>query len=241
VCLLSLLAARRRLYEIFLKLHILLTLTILVFLWAHVGIEKRLGTLCVVIASTLWAMQSLVWLLLMVYRNWGSRSCNVEVRRTVHEGAEAQALQLWIRPKRPWNVLPGQYVYLTIPKFARQSFGLLQAHPYHIAWVVNGFGKDLDTIVLLVEVRKGFSNDLHFVRPGTSALIDGPYGGIFTLDQYDKVLFLVSGIGIAAHLLHVRHLLVAHDRQSARVRRISLVWFIEASGTTYSQHESYVR
>lgn len=42
---------------------------------------------------------------------------------------------------------------------------------------------------------------------------------------YDKVLFIANGISIATHLLSIWRLLVAHDEQTARIRRLSLIWF----------------
>ena len=61
--------------------------------------------------------------------------------------------------------------------------------------------------------------------------MDGPYGHGAELDCFDKILFVASGIGVAAHLLAIRHLLQAHQDQTARVRRVSLLWFLEKTGT----------
>ena len=66
----------------------------------------------------------------------------------------------------------------------------------------------------------------------SSAIVDGPYGQMQSLDKFDKVLFVASGVRIAAHLLSAKHLLEAHEDRSARVRRLSLVWFLETSGET---------
>ena len=63
-----------------------------------------------------------------------------------------------------------------------------------------------------------------------SALVDGLYGGLeanlFT--AYDKVLLMLNGIGIAAYLHTARYLLFAHNKQTARVRRLTVVWVLEA-------------
>ncbi|OCL03054.1 hypothetical protein AOQ84DRAFT_303531, partial [Glonium stellatum] len=86
------------------------------------------------------------------------------------------------------------------------------------------------SIVLLIQQCKGFSNTLTTAQGRSSAIVDGPYGGTQTLDRFDKVLFIASGIGITAHLLSIKYLLQAHDDQSARVRRLTLVWFLETTG-----------
>ena len=44
---------------------------------------------------------------------------------------------------------------------------------------------------------------------------------------YDKVLFIANGIDIATHLLSIRHLLIAHDEQTVRIRRLSLGYVLE--------------
>ena len=50
---------------------------------------------------------------------------------------------------------------------------------------------------------------------------------------------MASGIGIAAHLLAIRHLLQAHEDKTARVRRISLLWFLEQPGKLLGSLQAY--
>jgi predicted ferric reductase len=116
-------------------------------------------------------------------------------------------------------------VYLTLPNISRHHGGFLQAHPYAIAWME---GSDIS---LIVQRQSGFSNDV-FRATGrhTSVIVDGPYGQPQQFMCYDKVLFIASGIGVAAHLLAIRDLLEAHENRSARVRRITLLWFLETMG-----------
>lgn len=97
-----------------------------------------------------------------------------------------------------------------------------------VAWTQ----EDPTSLVLLSRCSPGFSYKL--VRAGEviSASIDGPYGGIdiHRLGSYDKVLFIASGLGITAHFLAINHLLRAHDKQTARVRHLTLLWFPESRG-----------
>jgi NAD(P)H-flavin reductase len=87
-------------------------------------------------------------------------------------------------------------------------------------------------IHLLVRGGRGFSNTLKIGGTAIAAIVDGPYGGskFAALERYDKVLFMANGIGIASHLLSIRCLLTAHNDQTARVRRLSVVWFLETQG-----------
>lgn len=45
----------------------------------------------------------------------------------------------------------------------------------------------------------------------------------FEIPMYDKMLFMASGIGTEAHLLPIRHLLLAYDNETTRIRRLALV------------------
>lgn len=192
-----------------------------------------LTVVCMSLASGLWLFQSLVWVLVLAYRNLGSgpRSTAV-IERVTREGYANQVLKISVTLKRPWIALPGQYVYITMPGLARHRFTFLQSHPYAIAWDNPGSVKG--TIVLLVEQRRGFSTSLRPSKSTVSVIVDGPYGATRTLHEFDKVLFIANGIGIAAHLLALKYLLQAHNAQTARVRRLTLVWFLEVEGESWS-------
>lgn len=100
-----------------------------------------------------------------------------------------------------------------------------------IAWTSpdpEGFGQCLH---FLVEGQGGFSNDIKFCSSGVvSVMVDGPYGAGNTLHDYDKLLFVVYGVGIGAYLLTIRDLLRAHEARTARARRICLVWQLDSLG-----------
>lgn len=166
---------------------------------------------------------------MLSWRNSGSSlPSKAQIVRYQPHGPDSETLRVDLKLKRPWNVIPGQYIYLTIPSVTRHGSGLVQAHPYYIAWIDPD--KVDDTITLLVQCRGGFSKDLRNCGLGASAIIDGPYGGAQQLDHFDNILFFASGIGIAAHLLHIQHLLLAHNAKRAQARRIAVVWFLESKG-----------
>ncbi|KAH0542478.1 hypothetical protein FGG08_003149 [Glutinoglossum americanum] len=104
--------------------------------------------------------------------------------------------------------------------------GLLQAHPYAVCWWEKGPSSE-PTVVLLVQARHGFSRSLPLAHASATAIIDGPYGIGHRLEEYDKVLICANGIGIAAQLPYIRHILECHNLQTARVRRLSVVWQLE--------------
>lgn len=90
--------------------------------------------------------------------------------------------------------------------------------------------EDDSLVVLHLTVSNGFTKKLlRCMRNGLPVIIDGPYGKQPPLDRFDTVLFLASGVGLAAQLLHLRHLLEAHNSKTARARRITLVWFLQTN------------
>ncbi|KAF2257699.1 hypothetical protein CC78DRAFT_622409 [Lojkania enalia] len=222
---LSILYVRRYLYEVFLKSHLVFALMLAGTLWWHVPTFRKREITCLGVATAAWLLQHVAWLAGLFYRNSGSRSSNkVAITRFDSLKDSTRSISATVSLKRPWKVSPGQYVYLTFPDIDRHRVGFFQAHPYAIAWV------DGSDITLLIQQYDGFSNSLfHSLHCHSSVIVDGPYGHSQSLNEYDKVLFMASGIGIAAHLLSIKSLLEAHENRTARARRLTLVWFVESS------------
>lgn len=217
-------------YEIFLKTHLILALAIVFILWFHISLTSRSTAIILGVASGIWPIQQIFWAIRICYRNLGSQSSKATIS-TPHLGHDpsSQAMDITLTLRRPWQIKPGQYVYLTLPNISRHHGGFLQAHPYIVAWTE---GSDIS---LIVQRQSGFSNDIFAAtHRKTSVLVDGPYGQTQQFTNYDKVLFIASGIGIAAHLLAIRELLIAHENRSARVRRITLLWFLETAGKLWN-------
>ncbi|KAF2650671.1 hypothetical protein K491DRAFT_720533 [Lophiostoma macrostomum CBS 122681] len=173
-------------------------------------------------------LQKVFWFLSLLYRNVGSGPpCRASVVRFPQSQADGEVLQVRLELKRPWIVKAGHFIYLSLPRLRSFGLGLFESHPFMIAWSQEN--KESTTIVLLVQCRRGFTRKLRLADGANYAVVDGPYGShrLRSLSCYDKVLFMADGIGIAAHLLPIRHLLLAHDEQTARVRRLSLVWLLE--------------
>ncbi|KAI9853593.1 MAG: hypothetical protein M1824_001086 [Vezdaea acicularis] len=211
---------RRLFYEVFLKLHLLLSLILVVGIWLHLGQKETLSSLCLLIGSSLWLFSSIIQTLLFIYRNIGSGPpSKLKVQQ------EGNLLKVEVTLKRPWDVKPGQYVYLTVP--SNGYLGILQAHPYYIAWW--GTKNRNNTITLLIQTRTGFSKYLNLIGQNTSAILQGPWGHTENLHDYDKVLMFASGIGLAVHLPYIRYLLELHNEVKSRVRRLTVVWLIEES------------
>jgi hypothetical protein len=67
----------------------------------------------------------------MLFQNIGPGSpCTASVVRFPQAIGSEEAVKV----RRPWSVLPGQYVYLTLPSLGMRGLSLLQAHLYMIFW-----------------------------------------------------------------------------------------------------------
>jgi hypothetical protein len=82
---------------------------------------------------------------------------------------------------------------------------------------------DTQYVYFLVECHKGFSHRFQADTP-RKVYMDGPYGGNIHLRNYDTVLFISRGIGVASQILLIRDLLEAHEKLEAKVRRVTLLW-----------------
>ncbi|KAI9750728.1 MAG: hypothetical protein M4579_006345, partial [Chaenotheca gracillima] len=226
----SVLYIRRRVYELFLKSHLLLTLLFLGLLWFHQQVKLEFSTflVCLGASTALLAFQYLVWFFMIALRNLGSgRSTSISFTQHSETGGSVEVVELRVNRRKSWTASPGQYVYVTLPGALGRHYGWLQAHPYVVAWTELDESEHHQQVSFLIQVREGFSRDLVQCRETQTAILDGPYGGFETVWSFDKVLFLANGIGLAAHLLSIRHLLERHEAQTAQVRRVTLVWFLD--------------
>ncbi|KAJ2982302.1 hypothetical protein NQ176_g1475 [Zarea fungicola] len=86
----------------------------------------------------------------------------------------------------------------------------------------------VDKLDLLIEPRKGLTRRLLRCSPTPQnlcpALFTGPHGNSVPVGDYEVVLMVASGYGIAAQLPYLKQLLHDYNRRSARSRRIHLVW-----------------
>ncbi|PVH68529.1 hypothetical protein DL98DRAFT_599439 [Cadophora sp. DSE1049] len=55
-------------------------------------------------------------------------------------------------------------------------------------------------------------------------MFSGPHGTSIAMDEYESVLMVASGFGIAAHLSSLKKLIYGYNARLGRTRRIRLVW-----------------
>ena len=129
------------------------------------------------------------------------------------------------------QIKPGQYINLWIPSISFWSF--LQSHPFVVASCTGG---QQTTLELLIGPQKGLTSK--FLRNSTNgsdsvsdlrlALFSGPHGLSAPLAEFETVLLVASGLGIAAQLPYLRYLIRGYNDFQVRTRRIHLVWQLES-------------
>lgn len=138
----------------------------------------------------------------------------------------AEAANVWtvrLTPKGEFRYRPGQFVYVS---FVQPGFPT-EEHPFTLS-----SGGDVP-IALTVKAGGSFTARLGELRPGSQALVDGPYG-LFTLDREPAgrpLVFLAGGIGITPFLSFLRSL------PSPSKRSIRLFWNVRTFAEAFAHTE----
>ncbi|CZT07745.1 related to FRE2 Ferric (and cupric) reductase [Rhynchosporium graminicola] len=213
LCLLILLTVpifRRLSYELFLRTHQALATATAYSLWRHLPSKEAFPLVYVYISAGLFSVLLLVQIILIVHRNGIFRYHLSRATITDCHGA----VHLRIRHQKGSKIDSGQYINLWIPWMPFVSFwSLLQTHPFMvISWTP---GKQ-DTIELFVQPRRGLTRKLlyhaangHLRNP--VVIFSGPHGTSIAMDEYESVLMVASGFGIAAHLSSLKKLIYGYN------------------------------
>ena len=220
---------RRPFYELFLRTHQTLATATAYSLWRHLPSKEVSPLVYVYISAGLFSVLLLVQISLVVHRNGIFRYHLSRATITDCYGA----VHLRIRHPKGLKIDSGQYINLWIPWMPFVSFwSFLQTHPFMvISWKP---GKQ-DNIELFIKPRRGFTRKLlyhaangHLRDP--VVIFSGPHGKSIDMDDYESVLMVASGFGIAAHLSSLKKLIYGYNARLGRTRRIRVVWQIRNQG-----------
>lgn len=216
-----------RWYEVFLRLHQGLAVVSVYGIWLHIAPQILLPRIHLYVLIGLAVTGIIMLSLLTIHRN-GMIWHKIPRADIMHaEGAVLIRVIL----SRPIRVRAGQYIslWLLVPSTSISS--LIQCHPFMVAsWSADV----VDKLDLLIEPRKGLTRRLLRCSPTPQnlcpALFTGPHGNSVPVGDYEVVLMVASGYGIAAQLPYLKQLLHDYNRRSARSRRIHLVWELKTLG-----------
>jgi NAD(P)H-flavin reductase len=136
-----------------------------------------------------------------------------------------------IKPPRPLKVDAGKYIYLRI---RISSFSILQSHPF---MVTSWSEEEQHSLSLFIESHGGLTNEL--LRRSKAdgdghssyfALFSGPHGISAPVGDYETILMIAEGSGIATHLPYLKKLIYGYNSCKTRTRRIRVVWQLQTSG-----------
>ena len=234
LCLHSLPFLRAYAYELFVTLHVPISIVYLGMLFWHC--HNYLTSW-----SYLWATVA-IWLASyltrLLYLNWVN-----PWRLSWLIGEEAavtllpeNAVKVTIPTQTRWT--PGQYVYLRMP-----GISVFENHPFTIASLCSSdfpseYGPQYRDMTLVFRPFGGFTRKvldtalakgpLHTYR----AFIDGPYGGVRRdLASFDTMILFAGGSGITAIVSHVLELIKKMRDGKAITKKIHVIWALKRPET----------
>ncbi|KAF9693098.1 hypothetical protein EKO04_008588 [Ascochyta lentis] len=235
---------RRAFYDTFLNLHRLGVIVALSGVYFHMAKHALPQLPWAYLFITLLALEFLVRIGRVVYFNFSWKQRNWT--RVTVEALPEEATRVTFSTPRSWNHRPGLHTYVYLPRVAPFS-----VHPFSVAWHTSSGYARLDqeklpssiedlkiengpsTISCIIRARNGMTRSL-YDRASKSktdhielwGAIEGPYGGIHSLDSYGTVVLFAAGAGITHQLSFVQPLLAGYSNNTSATRKILLVWCI---------------
>ncbi|MCJ1473145.1 hypothetical protein MMC13_001796 [Lambiella insularis] len=225
--LLSLPLLRRPSYEIFLRTHQALAVLSAYSIWRHVPSESLFPRMYIYISAGLFFSTSVVQCVSTLWRNGTFR--HGAARALVTQAEDAVKIQITL--SRPLRVEAGQYINLWIPSVSFWSF--LQSHPFVVTSWSAGEQNQLE---LFVEPRRGLMGELLYhaqagerdrAMGSRSALFSGPHGISTPVAEYESILMIASGFGMAALLPYLKQLIHGYRTRKTCTRQIRVIWQVQ--------------
>ncbi|KAI9832312.1 MAG: hypothetical protein M1826_001998 [Phylliscum demangeonii] len=240
---------RHAFYETFLTVHQLLALAAVIGVYFHLSIDHLPQLIVLRTVVAIWALDRLARFGRIIYRCWswtdGFSTISVEA-------LPGDASRVTIQLRRPWHFTPGSHVYIYLP-----TISLHQSHPFSVAWCdeqriaadddekLPMHQTDLDrkaaerrtmTVSMVIHKRSGMTATL-FDRAAAApdgrltlrGAVEGPYGGMDSLQSYGTVVLFAGGIGITHQVSHVRDLMARWAEGSVATKKIILVWAVRTT------------
>ena len=230
---------RRLAYEIFLHLHQGLAVVFIYFTWRHLPSHSIFPRIYVYVPVSFLSLTAILETSIFLYRNGvlPSRSYpRASIICEEHDPSNGdledkeKPLKIRVALSRPLEAKAGQYVNLWLPTVSLLSW--TQSHRFMItSWAP---GKQ-DVLELFVQSHRGLTAKLRAraALEGSvsyTAFIAGPYGHTVSVNQYECVLAVASGFGIAWVIPYLRQLLYGYNTSTSRVRRVHFVWQVATLG-----------
>ncbi|KAI5804891.1 FAD-binding domain-containing protein [Geopyxis carbonaria] len=222
-------------YEVFVAQHLVSAAGFLYAVWNHVPVP---GRIYMWVPAGLWVFDRVVRAAWLAYNNLAifhaarpnhRRSSSLFTCRAVFTPLPDAATRVTIA-NPPFSWTPGQHAFLSCPTLAP-----LQSHPFTITSLPSD-----GVLEFVIRAHSGGTRQIHthatsLLPPHSSeskpVLIDGPYGRLRPLEQFDTVVLFAGSTG-ASFVLPLLRDLVRHRSAGAAVvtRRVRLVWVVKRRG-----------
>jgi hypothetical protein len=202
-------------FELFLRTHTLLALTVIGSTIWHILPGDHINLLFPIISISIWSINTL---LVGFYH---SRGYITSYKIFSQSDPRLDAVKFTVRVPHRFDAKPG-YLYLYFSGLRwRYRF---QSHPFIAIWceygVENDSGIDNTDLTFLVQPRGGLTARLVRELPFQSLVsFNGPYSQNLHLEDYETVMLVAEGMGIAAVLPHAQHL-VRRSYYDAQIKKL---------------------
>ena len=234
LCIHSLPFLRAWMYELFVAVHVPISIIYLAMLFWHchnylTSWNYLFATLAIWLSS---------YCLRLFYLNWThprriSWLIGEESAVTI---LPENAVKVTVPTQMRWK--PGQYVYLRMP-----GISVFENHPFTIASLCSDdfpseYGEQYRDMTLVFRPFGGFTRKVldSAMKKGPMntyrAFVDGPYGGMQRdLASFDTVVLFAGGSGITAIVSHLLDLIKKMRDEKALTKRVEVVWALKRPDT----------
>lgn len=234
LCIHSLPFLRRWMYELFVALHVPLSIIYLGMLFWHC--HNYLTSWNYLFATA--AIWLLSYCVRIFYLNWTNPR---RISWLIGEEAAVtvlpeNAVKVTIPTQVKWK--PGQYVYLRMP-----GISVFENHPFTIASLCSDdfpsdYGEQYRDMTLVFRPFRGFTKKVldsameRGPRSTYRAFVDGPYGGMQRdMASFETVVLFAGGSGITAIVSQLLDLIKKMRDGKAMTKRIRVVWALKRPDT----------
>lgn len=220
---------RSWLFEVFLRLHQLLSAGAIVATWIHVSDNSLTAKIIMEAIGFLFGAAAIGQLITLLCRRGTIQLAPIKHSKTSALSRNAVLLRISLR--RPVHVHAGQYVFLYVPGIS--CFSFLQNHPF---MVVSWNSDPTSELEIFVQGGKGFSKKLVQCLVGRKlrAFVTGPFGLAEPMKQFRSVILFATESGIASFIARLRELVSEHGSSNCFNTRTHLIWQVQNFGMMQS-------
>ncbi|KAI9779368.1 MAG: hypothetical protein M1835_004712 [Candelina submexicana] len=236
LCVGSLPIIRRKMYELFVALHVPVAIIFLGMLFWHC--HNYLTSWNYLYATlAIWVLSYVVRIFYLNWTNPWRMSWLIGEEAAVTLLPE-NAVKVTIPTQMKWR--PGQYVYLRMP-----GISLFENHPFTVASLCSEdfpseYGTMYRDMTLVFRPFGGFTQKVlnSAIEKGPCktyrAFIDGPYGGMQRrIDAFDDVILFAGGSGITAVVSQLLELVKRMRDGKAVTKKVQVIWALKRMESTH--------